>query len=864
MTPMMAQYHRIKEDHQECLLFYRMGDFYELFFEDAVTASHILDITLTKRGHQEGQDIPMCGVPVHAYEAYLSRLVRAGFKVALCEQLEDPREAKKRGAKAVVDRGVVRIFTPGTLTEDALLNSRKHHFMMALVVHKAQVSFAVFDLSTGDVWLGSFSEGDLPSFLGRVLPAEILIPEGSFQSPQSYDALNEYKRALTTLPKSRFDEANALERCRKVFAVQELSGLGPFSTHQWQAVGVLLDYVFLTQKTEGLRVLRPLPWGEGDLLEIDLATQKNLELITTLSGEEEGSLLSNLDETVTGPGARLMALRLLNPLKNSEKIKERLQGVSWAYDQREVLYQVRVFLKGLPDVLRPLSRFALGRGGPRDLAMIAQALHQGREINALLEGSTQGPVPEAFHMHFTGDLEALQEHLTQALAEEVPLQAREGHFIRQGFCPDLDEARALRNDGQRLLLELQARYQAELGIASLKIKHNNIIGYHVDVSLTHVGKVDGRFIHRQTMVGGQRFTTEELIQLEKKLISSHEEALRIELDLFDALVGRVLEQEAALSQWAKVLAHIDWSFALAHSAHRWGYVCPIVEESTRLHIVAGRHPVVEAFLKKQGQAFTPNGCAFTPNDRLWLLTGPNMAGKSTFLRQTALIVLMAQMGSFVPAQEAVIGLVDRLFSRVGASDNLARGQSTFMVEMVETAHILNQSTPQSLVILDEVGRGTATYDGMSIAWAVLEYLHHINRCRGLFATHYHELTDLERSLPYMSCHKMNVIEWQGQVRFTHEVILGKSDRSYGIHVAGLAGMPSYVMKRAKELLNSMEDKGVTLQGQLEGLPLFQGHTPPVLPKASPLEEAFKCLDIDHLSPRQALETLYELKKVAGE
>lgn len=859
MTPMMVQYHRIKEAHPDCLLFYRMGDFYELFFEDAITASSILDITLTKRGHQEGEDIPMCGVPVHACDAYLARLVRSGHKVAVCEQLEDPKEAKKRGPKTVVNRDVVRIVTLGTLTEDVLLNSRQHNFLMTMIPKKHTISFAAFDVSTGDLWVGSFAEAELGASLGRVRPAEILVPEGAFQDPYVYEIMEEWKRSVTTLPKSRFDVENALERCRKVFKVQELSGLGSFQTWEWQAVGVLLDYVFLTQKTDDMRVLRPLPWGEGELLELDHATQKNLELITTLSGEEKGSLLSILDDTMTASGARLMALRLLNPLKRLDLIEARMDGIAWAHERSSCLAQVRHFLKGMPDIMRPLSRLGLGRGGPRDLVSVNQALHQGREIENVLH-IEEGNVPSAFHLNFTEKLAQLHEKLTQALGDDVPFHNREGGFIRSGFSSQLDELRAWRDDGQRLLLDLQARYQAELGIASLKVKHNNIIGYHVDITAIHAGKVDERFIHRQTMASGMRFTTTELGEIEQKLMSADQQALALEMRLFEELAHDVMAQEDVLTRFSQVLAHMDWSFALAYTAHQRGYVRPILEDSTRLDIQGGRHPVVEAFLKNKNQAFISNHCHLSLDKRLWVLTGPNMAGKSTFLRQTALIVLMAQMGSFVPVASATIGLVDRMYSRVGASDNLARGQSTFMVEMIETAGILNQSTPQSLVILDEVGRGTATHDGLSIAWAVLEYLHHINKCRGLFATHYHELTDLDRTLPYLACHTMKVREWKDQVHFTHEVVPGKADRSYGIHVASLAGMPSYVIKRATNLLKALEDKRVEMHRQTEGLPLFKNSSISHTSQLSGLEESLKALDIDHLSPREALEKLYELKK----
>jgi DNA mismatch repair protein MutS len=806
MTPMMEQYHRIKASHPDCLLFYRMGDFYELFFDDAITASKILHITLTKRGQQDGEAIPMCGVPFHAYEAYLARLVKAGYKVGICEQIEDPKEAKKRGAKSVVERDVVRIVTMGTLTEESLLDSKRHNFILCLLPQPSDtVSFSVFDLSTGDMFMGSFTAKSLGTYLGRIDPSEIVIQDGTFQDPVSFNALDDFSGQITRVPKSRFDKNNAIERCKNIFQVSCLDGLGVFTEAEWNSAGVLLDYVCLTQKTSNLRILRPVSWGSSNLLELDRSTQKSLEIIKTIDGEQKGSLLDSIDRTITGPGSRLMALRILNPLKDISQIQERLDNVEWSYNRPHIITNVRVFLKGLPDLLRPLSRLALGRGGPKDLSYINQALHKGREVKEIINSeSASEQCPDSIIVQMSSNLDSLNQTLTMALSDDLPIHARAGNFIRTGFDKDLDDLRMLKDNGHRMIMDLQARYQAELGVSTLKIKHNNIIGYHVEVTTASAGKLDDRFVHRQTMVNGMRFTTAELSELESKFLSAEHQALSIEIAIFDKLVQSITDLSDELTIFAQTIANIDVTFALAYIALERSYVKPILQDSVNLEITQGRHPVVERFLQKNGESFAANNCVLSHEKRLWILTGPNMAGKSTFLRQTALIVLMAQMGSFVPASRAIIGVADRIYSRVGASDNLAKGQSTFMTEMIETASILNQSTEKSLVILDEVGRGTSTYDGMAIAWSVVEYLHNINGCRALFATHYHELTDLDKSLPHLSCYTMKVKEWDDKIIFTHEVVSGKASGSYGIHVAAMAGMPAEVLTRSKEILGHIE------------------------------------------------------------
>jgi len=867
-TPLMAQYLAIKRAHPDCLLFYRMGDFYELFFDDAHKAAAALDIALTHRGKHEGEDIPMCGVPVHAAEMYLSRLIRKGFRVAVCEQTEDPAEARKRGAKSVVTREVIRVVTPGTITEDALLEAQRHNYLAALAEAGGALGLAWLDVSTGAFFAQPVEPAQLAAALARIEPGEILVSERLLQRPALFELFADWKDRIAPQAPSRLDSDAARRRLEQLFGVAALDGFGAFGRAEIAACGALVDYVTLTQKGRLPRLAPPARVGAGATMEIDAATRRNLELVRTLAGERTGSLLSVIDRTVTGAGARLLAERLATPLTDPTAIGRRLDAVALFVEDAALAEDVRAALSGAPDIERALSRLTLGRGGPRDLAATRDGLARAGRLGDRLRKLAALPDDIADGVAALGHHAVLVERLRRALGDELPLFARDGGFIAAGYAPALDEQRALRDDSRRLIADLQTRYAGRTGVASLKIRHNNVLGYYIEVTPTHADKIPAgagaEFIHRQTLASAVRFTTVELGELESRIVRAADRALALELELFDDLVREVEMRSADIARAARALSEIDVAQGLARLAVERRYARPTVDASRIFAISGGRHPVVEAALEANRQpAFVPNDCDLAPDNRLWLLTGPNMAGKSTYLRQNALIAVLAQMGCYVPAESAHIGVVDRLFSRVGAADDLARGRSTFMVEMVETAAILNQAGERSLVILDEIGRGTATFDGLSIAWATLEHLHDVNRCRALFATHYHELTALAARLGALRCHTMKVKEWKGEVVFLHEVMPGAADRSYGIHVGQLAGLPPAVIARAEEVLAALEkgDQGGAVARLADDLPLFRAapRTAPAAAKQSGLEEALANVNPDELTPKGALELLYRLK-----
>ncbi|MGV1837651.1 DNA mismatch repair protein MutS [Rhizobium rhizogenes] len=881
-TPMMEQYIEIKANNPGSLLFYRMGDFYELFFEDAVDASRALGITLTKRGQHMGQDIPMCGVPVHAADDYLQKLISLGFRVAVCEQIEDPAEAKKRGGKSVVRRDVVRLVTPGTITEEKLLSPSESNYLMALTRIRGgtepQLALAWIDISTGVFRLAETEASRLLADILRIDPRELILPDTMFHDPDLKPVFDVLGRTAVPQPGVLFDSASAEGRITRYFGVSTLDGFGTFTRAELAAASAAVAYVEKTQIAERPPLGMPERESGASTLFIDPATRANLELVRTLSGDRNGSLLKAVDRTVTGGGARLLAERLMSPLTDPTRVNERLDSIGFLTEEPSLCSDLRTALKHVSDMPRALSRLALDRGGPRDLWAIRQGLGAAGDVARMLGSAL---LPEELEAALAGlrslpaDLEAL---LAEMLADELPLLKRDGGFLREGANAELDEVRALRDQSRRVIAGLQLQYAEETGIKSLKIKHNNVLGYFIEVTAGNAGpmtdsaEAKARFIHRQTMANAMRFTTTELADLESRIANAADKALTIELAAFDRMVAAVVAEAEAIKAGARALSVIDVAAGLALLAEEQAYCRPIVDASRMFAIEGGRHPVVEQALRRQsGGPFVANNCDLSPTSdgkdgAIWLLTGPNMGGKSTFLRQNALIAILAQMGSFVPATSAHIGIVDRLFSRVGASDDLARGRSTFMVEMVETAAILNQATDRSLVILDEIGRGTATFDGLSIAWASVEHLHEANRCRGLFATHFHELTVLSEKLERLSNATMRVKEWDGDVIFLHEVGPGAADRSYGIQVARLAGLPVSVVARARDVLTRLEDadrKNPASQ-LIDDLPLFQvavrreeagGRRGP-----SKVEEALKALDLDDLTPRAALDALYELKK----
>jgi DNA mismatch repair protein MutS len=877
-TPMMVQYLAIKSAHPDMLLFYRMGDFYELFFDDAVAASAALDITLTKRGKHEGADIPMCGVPVHSHEGYLERLIRHGFKVAICEQTEDPAEARKRGAKSVVARDVVRVVTPGTITEESLLDARAHNHLATLARVGGRFGLAWLDISTGDFTVAAPALGGLATLLAQVAPGELLVSDRLLEDPDLFDLFAEWQSAISPLPAARLDSSVAERRLKDIYAVASLDAFGAFDRAEVTAAGALVDYVELTQKGALPRLAPPRPQADGAVMAIDAATRRNLELIQSSDGGRAGSLLATIDQTLTGAGARLLASRLCAPLTDPTTIARRHDMVAAFVSDGAFRDAVRSALHGAPDIERALGRLSLDRGGPRDLAAVGDGLARAARLRGLLgDAGRAGLAPLSEDLDSAavnlGDHAVLIDRLARALAPELPLLARDGGFIAQGYAPPLDHLRVLRDESRRLVAALQGRYRDDADVPSLKVKHNNVLGYFIEVSANHGDKLlnNDAFIHRQTMANAVRFSTVELGELEDKIARAADRALALELELFADLVGEVSARTEEIARAARAVSEIDVAAAFAALAVQRDYCRPRIDDSLAFAIERGRHPVVESMAGVgasggDGQ-FVGNDCDLENDGRLWLLTGPNMAGKSTFLRQNAVIAVLAQAGGYVPARSAHIGTVDRLFSRVGAADDLARGRSTFMVEMVETAAILNQSGPRALVILDEIGRGTATYDGLSIAWATIEHLHDTNRCRGLFATHYHELTNLAERLDALSCHTMRVREWEGDVVFLYEVGPGAADRSYGIHVARLAGLPAAVIGRAESVLETLEsDEGTSAAARLtEDLPLFaRAPVAPKPPPTSPVLDALAATDVDDLTPRQALDLLYRLLALASD
>lgn len=884
-TPMMAQFLEIKERHQEYLLFFRMGDFYELFFDDAVKASAALDITLTKRGKHMDKDIPMCGVPVHAAENYLSRLIGKGFKVAVCEQMEAPEEAKKRGNKSVVKRDIIRLVTPGTITEENLLDARAHNYLASLSLAQGKYALAWLDITTGDFYVSNMSPSNLDAELSRLEVGELIVSFTVLDKNELVDVLNDWQQIISPVENSLFDSAKAESNLKEIYGLGVLDGIGSFSRAEIAACGALLDYLLETQKGKLPKLKIPKVVGEDAVMMLDSATRRNLELIRTLSGEKKGSLLSTIDKTITGAGARLLGGYLSAPLTDPIRISKRLDLVTYFLNAEALRNQLRGLLKSCPDIERAMSRLSVGRGGPRDLAAVGQALDQAFQIREIIEANIHssgvgldGKIDDLKNIiekfgHHSGIIDKLR----RALLPDPPLIIRDGNFIAKGYHAPLDEFQTLKSESKRLIATLEGQYKEKTGINGLKIKYNNVLGYFIEVTALHADKLmtaplNEDFIHRQTLANVGRFNTAELSELAGKIGQAADRALTLEHELYEKLVAIVLKDWETIIEASMALAKLDVGASLAELAADNNYCRPIVDESLSFNVMGGRHPVVEASLKQNLEdKFVANDCDLGEENRLWLVTGPNMAGKSTFLRQNALITILAQMGSFVPAGKAHIGIVDRLFSRVGASDDLARGRSTFMVEMVETAAILNQSTERSLVILDEIGRGTATYDGLSIAWAAVEHLHEVNRARGLFATHYHEMTALSSKLNQLDLHYMKVKEWEGEVIFLHEVGAGSADRSYGIQVAKLAGLPAVVVERATQVLHNLEQGGEEGQGVAQGqkmaalsdeLPLFSAVQEKInMPQFEPslLDKEVEYINPDELSPKEALELIYTLK-----
>ncbi|CCD95883.1 DNA mismatch repair protein MutS [Bradyrhizobium sp. ORS 375] len=881
LTPMMEQYLDIKAAHPGLLLFYRMGDFYELFFEDAEVASKALGIVLTKRGKHQGQDIPMCGVPVERSEDYLHRLIAQGIRVAVCEQMEDPAAARARGNKSVVKRGVVRVVTPGTLTEDNLLDARANNYLLSIARSRGssggdRLGLAWIDISTSDFIVTECAFAELTATLARINPNEVIVSDALY-ADEAFEPVLRELAAVTPLTRDVFDGATAERRLCDYFAVATMDGLAVLSRLEATAAAACVTYVERTQVGQRPPLAPPAREATGSTMAIDPATRANLELTRTLAGERRGSLLDAIDCTVTSAGSRLLAQRLAAPLTEPAQIGRRLDAVNVFVADSAAREDIRSILRGAPDMTRAMARLSVGRGGPRDLAALRDGILAADQALARLSALDQPPQEIASVMAaLARPARALADEFARALDEQLPLIKRDGGFVRSSYDATLDETRNLRDASRLVVASMQARYADQTGVKALKIRHNNVLGYFVEVTAQHGDKLmsaplNATFIHRQTLAGQVRFTTSELGEIEAKIANAGERALNLELEIFERLCAQALAIGDDLRAAAHGFAMLDVATALAKLAVDDNYIRPEVDGSLGFAIEGGRHPVVEQSLKREGQPFIANSCDLSPtpghkSGQLWLLTGPNMAGKSTFLRQNALIALLAQIGSFVPASRARIGIVDRLFSRVGAADDLARGRSTFMVEMVETAAILNQAGERALVILDEIGRGTATFDGLSIAWAAIEHLHESNRCRTLFATHYHELTALAAKLPRLFNATVRVKEWQGDVVFLHEVLPGSADRSYGIQVAKLAGLPPAVISRAKSVLAKLEaaDRGQNARALVDDLPLFAvpsraAAEPTMSRETEELIAAVSALHPDEMTPREALDALYRLK-----
>ena len=861
-TPMMEQYLTIKNKHKDALLFYRMGDFYELFFEDAIAASKALDITLTKRGKTNGMDIPMCGVPFHSADNYLPKLIKKGFNVAVCEQTETIEEAKSNLKKGPLKREVVRIISPGTLTEDNLLDRNANNFLGAISDVNGSISISWVDVSTGCFKSRNLQKENnqkqlLTNLLLRMNFSEILVSDAMELNIIS----EEWHSIIKKQSSSLFHYSSCLQQICSYFSIISLEGIGKFSDGEVIAAGVLLSYLKLTQCGK-LPILSMIQnESENNFLEIDYFTQKSLEILSNLSGETNGSLINSLDETKTAGGARLLKQRIIEPFYKVAEIEKRYNLINWFLNNDIDIFKLQNNLENTPDIERSLSRISLLRGSPKDLSILCDGLLNVKQIYETIisfkDRLNQAPLLNNILNQISVDY-SLFENIKNSLKKDLPLSTKEGGFIRDGYDENLDKLRNFRNNELEEITKLQNKYSDLTNVNSLKIKYNRMLGYHIEVRAVHDKSLRDKdiFIHRQTTAQTSRFTTIELNEAENQLINSYEKSISIEMDIFKNFTNEIINEGKKILDIASAISELDIGIMVVKQSKDRGYVCPKILENKTLEIIEGRHPVVETQMKLSENSFISNDCILNKDDFLWLITGPNMAGKSTYLRQNALIVIMAQAGLFVPAKEANIGVCDKIFSRVGASDDLAKGQSTFMIEMIETSLILNTASEKSLVILDEIGRGTATFDGLAIAWSVLDYLHNKIKPRTLFATHYHELTSLKEDLNHLSCHKMSIKEWNNSIIFMHKIIEGEADKSYGIHVAQLAGLPFEVIKKATQLLSKLENnKDNSYLKKSDNLDDNYSN----INENQIFFKEFDNINVDDISPREALDILYKLK-----
>jgi DNA mismatch repair protein MutS len=871
ITPMMQQYLDVKKRYNDYLLFYRMGDFFELFYDDAITASKALDIVLTRRGKAQGADIPMCGVPHHACENYLNKLIKLGHKVAICDQMETPEEAKKRGGyKAVVKRDVIRVVTPGTLTEDTLLDASATNYLLALNLGKAgTIALAWCDISTGEIYFSSVKNENIFSEIERINPKEIIINDDILNDKNFSDLLNNYRKILSSHSKSFFDANKAERKLKEVFKVAALDAFGSFEKEELGSLGALMEYIEITQVGKLPRFSAPKKSEEKTFLEIDSSSFSSLEIFRSASGETAHSLYGMLNETNTNAGARLLQKTLARPLINKKHIDARLDAVEFFTKNDTILNNVRGILKTIPDFERIISRIHLGRSNPRDLGALRDGLKSALRLVEIFSFNNSTKIPAEIKENISGiaNFDSLINLLDNAIIDLPPINLNEGGFIKPGFNAKLDDYRNTKQNSENIKTGLQDKYIKETGINSLKIKDNNVIGMFIEITASHLDKIPANFLHRQTTANYVRYTTEDLRKVENEIINSANYAINLELEIYQNLINEIILFSENIIKTSVSISNTDLISSFAFLAIKNNFSKPEILNSNDLIIENGRHPIVEGSLKnqKEKQEFIGNSLSLTSNKKIWLITGPNMSGKSTFLRQNALIIILAQIGCFVPAENAKIGVVDKIFSRVGASDNLAKGHSTFMVEMIETASILNNATENSFIILDEIGRGTATFDGLAIAWATLEFLHDNARARCLFATHYHELNSLTKELKNLVSYTTQIKEWNGDIIFMHKIIPGEASSSYGIHVAKLAGMPRNVIERANEILAILtkENKTNSVDIISNNLPLFVAQKTAetgLNPEETEILNQLKKSDINNLSPIQAFNLLVELSK----
>jgi DNA mismatch repair protein MutS len=853
-TPMLQQYLSLKAGYQDCMLFYRLGDFYELFFEDAIVAAEVLEITLTKRGQYQDEDIPMCGVPAHASDSYIEKLVKAGYKVAICEQLETPQEAKKRSSKAVVRREVVRIITAGTIMEDPMLNAKNHNFLMAIAGNDTDLSIAWVDITTGEFYFSEMASSQFAAELARLKPSEIILSESILRNLEIKSAMQDHNSSMTVRSDSLFSVSRSEKIIQAFYNISSLEVLSSKNGNSIASLGVLLDYLNHTHKKCLPRLGLPRLLSTANFMVIDAATRKNLELDHANNGSKRNSLRWVIDKTSTSCGGRLLSSHLSSPLTDPEAINHRLDSVEYLYLRDNIRIELVNIMKGFPDIERSLARIFIRNLSPKDLGSIRLGLKIISFVAELLK-SMEGIDNNLLKSYVLqlGEFTGLIELLETTLVDDPPASLKENDFIRSGCNKQLDDMRNLRDHADLSLSAMQSKYRKLTGVSSLKITKNNIIGYFIEVPVAQIAKLnESDFIHRQTLGTCARFTTEELKALEIEINSCHQQIKVLEQSIFEELCISVCQNAESISLAAQAIASIDVISMFAQIAKERGYVRPHVISGIDFIITDGKHPVILQHLEDK---FIGNDCGLSESETTWLITGPNMAGKSTFMRQNALICIMAQMGCFVPAKYAKIGVVDRLFSRIGAGDDISSGRSTFMVEMSETAAILNNATKNSLIILDEIGRGTSTFDGLSIAWAVTEYIHNVLKCRTLFATHYHELVGLEQTLSGLKCQTMQVREWQNSIIFMHKVVPGKADRSYGIHVAELAGVPHIVSNKAKSILAQLESKqSIYVENPVSNVPVSH-----LNPQIQEVISIIKDCDLDVLSPRAAYDLLYQLQ-----